>query len=384
MARTVDVEVTVKGGREFFNTHSFRKPSYCLLLTLNGEKNCTVRGEKGNKAPKWDQKFVFASDLDSILHIEILCTHDGGGEGHAIGETDINILNVERNKDIDIAFHRKGKKSGEMITAGHITLYLRVALSVTFAVRESKASLRSLHHLNQMDNVLQIMNTTEGRQLSPTWTRLITSLDTVVSYAENISELDSRATVAVSAVAFMVQVLVKQIERDEKVEKLGVVMVDLYTYIRDGIEMDKIETYQKVLDKVLKQTAECAYFIAEYRKVKAFAQRAVINIVSDADNIIAQYEASFGELKISLILGSSLQTAVVSYRILQTVENVESLIHINNLPYLKNVRWDSGRTCLRVLTRLRLNTSTCWRVLRAVESRLSHTLLLKLSMSRNV
>ncbi|KAF9564060.1 hypothetical protein CPC08DRAFT_816220 [Agrocybe pediades] len=347
MARTVDVEVTVKGGREFFNTHSFRKPSYYLVLALNGEKNRTICGEKGDKAPKWDQKFVFAADLDSILHIEVLCTHDRGEGGHAIGQTDINILKIERNKDVELAFHRKDKKSGEMITAGRITLYLKVAVSVTFAVQESKASLRSLHHLNQMDNVLKIMNTIEGRQLSPIWTRLILSLDTVASYAENISELDSRATVAVSAVAFMVQVLVKQIERDEKVEKLGVVMADLYTYIRDGIEMDKIKIYQKILDKVLTQTTECAYFIAEYRKVKLFAQRAVINIVSDADNIIAQFEASFGELKISLILGSSLQTAVVSYRILQTVENIESLIHINNLPHLKSVGWDSGRTCLR-------------------------------------
>ncbi|KAF9552231.1 hypothetical protein CPC08DRAFT_296570 [Agrocybe pediades] len=346
MARTVDVEVTVKGGREFFNTHSYKRPSYYLLLTLNAEKNRTVCGEKGDKAPKWDQNFVFAADLDSILHVKVLCTHDRG-EGYAIGQTDINILKIERNKDVEIAFHRKDKKSGEMIIAGYITLYLKVAVSVTFAVQGSKASLRSLHHLNQMDNVLKIMNTTEGYQLSPTWKRLIMSLDTVVSYAENISELDSRATVAVSAVAFMVQVLVKQVERDEKVENLGVVMADLYTYIRDGIEMDKIETYQKILDKVLTQTTECAYFIAEYRKVKLFAQRAVINIVSDADNIIAQFEAFFGELKISLILGSSLQTAVVSYRILQTVENIESLIHVNNLPYLKNVGWDSGRTCLR-------------------------------------
>ncbi|KAF9548859.1 hypothetical protein CPC08DRAFT_342949 [Agrocybe pediades] len=191
------------------------------------------------------------------------------------------------------------------------------------------------------------MNKIDGQQLAPAWTRLITCLDTVSSYAEKISELDSRAAVAVGAVAFMVQVLVKQIERDEKVERLGVIMADLYTYIRDGIEMNKILTYQKMLDKILTQTTECAYFIAEYRKVKLFAQRAVVNVVSNANTMIAQFEASFGELKISLILGSSLQTAVVSYRILRTVENIESLIHINNLSHLKNVGWNSRRTCLR-------------------------------------
>ncbi|KAF9539155.1 hypothetical protein CPC08DRAFT_502486 [Agrocybe pediades] len=347
MARTLDVEVTVKGGREFFNTHRIRKPSYHVSLTLNGKKDRTVRGETGDKAPMWDQKFVFEVDLDSILHVEVLCTHNPGEEGHAIGQTDINILYVERNKDVEIAFHRTDNKSAETITVGHITFHLKVNFPVTFAVKESKASLRDLHRLNQTDDLLKIMNQTEGHQLLPIWKRLITSLDTVASYAEKISELDSRATVAVSAVAFMVQVLVKQIERDEKVEKLGKIMGDLYTYILDGIGMDKIKTFQKALDNLLTQTTECAYFIVDYRKLKLFAQRVVANIVSDTDSMIAQFEASFEELKISLLLGSSLQTAVVSYRILQEVEDIKNLIHVNSLPRLTEIGWDSHRTCLR-------------------------------------
>lgn len=52
------------------------------------------------------------------------------------------------------------------------------------------------------------------------------------------------------------------------------------------------------------------------------AQRAVINLVSNADAMISNFEAAFGELKIALILGSSLQTTLVSYRILQAVENI--------------------------------------------------------------
>ncbi|KAF9564058.1 hypothetical protein CPC08DRAFT_816217 [Agrocybe pediades] len=347
MGRMVDIEVAVIGGREFLNSHSFRpNPSYYLRLNLSGEEKRTP-GCKGSNTPRWDQKFVFAANLDSILQVEVLCIHGHTREDHVIGQADINILTVERNKDVEIAFHSKAKKSEEKVTTGYITLHLRVALPVTFAVQESKAGLRSLNYVNQMGKAVKIMNEIDGEQLAPAWNRLVTSLDKVALYAEKISDLDSRAAVAVSAVAFMVQVLVKQIERDEKVERLGVIMADLYTYIQDGIEMDKIITYQKTLDKVLTQTTECAYFIADYRKVKIFAQRAVVNTVSDADGMIAQFEASFGELKISLILGSSLQTAVVSYRILRTVEHIESLIHIYNLPYLRNVGWDSGRTCLR-------------------------------------
>ena len=47
-----------------------------------------------------------------------------------------------------------------------------------------------------------------------------------------------------------------------------------------------------------------------------------MNLVSNADAMIQKFENTFQDLKIELILGSSLQTAVVSFRILQKVENI--------------------------------------------------------------
>lgn len=55
------------------------------------------------------------------------------------------------------------------------------------------------------------------------------------------------------------------------------------------------------------------------------AQRAVVNMISNADEMISNFEVAFGELKIALILGSSLQTTLVSYRILQIVEQIGEL-----------------------------------------------------------
>jgi hypothetical protein len=48
-------------------------------------------------------------------------------------------------------------------------------------------------------------------------------------------------------------------------------------------------------------------------------------MASDADQMIPRIEDAFCELKIELILGSSLQTAVVSCRILQKVESIGKL-----------------------------------------------------------
>ena len=52
------------------------------------------------------------------------------------------------------------------------------------------------------------------------------------------------------------------------------------------------------------------------------AERAVVNLVSNADATIQNFEGTFRDLKIELILGSSLQTTIVSCRILQKVEDI--------------------------------------------------------------
>jgi hypothetical protein len=47
-----------------------------------------------------------------------------------------------------------------------------------------------------------------------------------------------------------------------------------------------------------------------------------MNVVSSVDGLIAAYEASFGELRIEFIMGSTLQTALTTVRILDKVENI--------------------------------------------------------------
>ena len=119
------------------------------------------------------------------------------------------------------------------------------------------------------------------------------------------------------------------------------IMGDLHAYIADTYSIDKITSYKDTLRRVLVQTTECSYFIGDYRKVTQFgrchpslvsfetnqikhnlAQRAVVNLVSNADAMIQNFEDTFRDLKIELILGSSLQTTIVSCRILQKVETI--------------------------------------------------------------
>ncbi|KAH9477948.1 hypothetical protein JR316_0010181 [Psilocybe cubensis] len=183
--------------------------------------------------------------------------------------------------------------------------------------------------------------------IDPAWTQLLTSLGTFASIAEKVAELDSRAKLAVSAMTFAFKIVLEQVHRDAKIEELIRIIDDLYRFFLESKPMEKIALFKDTLQRILTQTAECAYFIATYRKLKHFVQRAVVNVVSNADSMISKFEVAFGELKIELILGTALQTAVVSFRILQKIESVENLLYLNNLPKLKAINWDSGKVCAR-------------------------------------
>ena len=184
-----------------------------------------------------------SANLESSLRVDVSCIHGHAREDHLIGQSDIDLFVLERNKgklyrasvlsrlvdfnlfqDVDITLHRHAKKSKEdtMIVSGYITINIKVALPVTFRPEESKAGMRSLNHLYQMEKAVDMMTHLEIKQLSPAWTRLVGSLDVVASFAEKVSDvrgvvilcrqllivslqLDSRAAVAVSAVSFMIQ-----------------------------------------------------------------------------------------------------------------------------------------------------------------------------------
>lgn len=103
------------------------------------------------------------------------------------------------------------------------------------------------------------------------------------------SQLDSRAKLAVGAMTFaftvsiqyvylrlgpliLLQIVLEQAERDMKIEELVHVIDDLYRFFLESKPMQKIALFKDTLQRLLTQTAECAYFIANYRKVKHFGK----------------------------------------------------------------------------------------------------------------
>ena len=106
---------------------------------------------------------------------------------------------------------------------------------------------------------------------------------------------------------------------DERIDNIVGIMGDLHAYIANTYSIEKIASYKDTLKKVLDQTTECLYFIGDYWKVTQFgrclplstgfntnkndlAQRVVVNLVSNVDVMIQNFENTFQDLKIELFL----------------------------------------------------------------------------------
>jgi hypothetical protein len=65
----------------------------------------------------------------------------------------------------------------------------------------------------------------------------------------------------------------KQVERDSKVNGLVGTMASLYGFLHDANPLEKIRSYENTVVRLVRQTAECAYFVAEYSKIESFGER---------------------------------------------------------------------------------------------------------------
>jgi hypothetical protein len=64
----------------------------------------------------------------------------------------------------------------------------------------------------------------------------------------------------------------KQVERDNKINSLVGTMASLYDFLYDADPLEKIRSYEKTVVRLVRQTAECAYFVAEYSRIDSFGK----------------------------------------------------------------------------------------------------------------
>lgn len=58
--------------------------------------------------------------------------------------------------------------------------------------------------------------------------------------------------------------------RDDQVHNLADTMRDVYAFVIEAEPLKKLDVFRPILEVMVKQTIECAYFLQDYARIKSF------------------------------------------------------------------------------------------------------------------
>ncbi|KIK33456.1 hypothetical protein CY34DRAFT_99569, partial [Suillus luteus UH-Slu-Lm8-n1] len=113
---------------------------------------------------------------------------------------------------------------------------------------------------------------------------------------DTIAKAHPYIQIAVGVLSAACKIIIAQKTRDDKILSLYKRLVDVYSFMTDSDNLDKITSMRDMTEKVSEQTKHCAHFIEEYSEPKNFLKRAGKNIFRNTDDIIANYNNALDEL----------------------------------------------------------------------------------------
>ena len=63
-----------------------------------------------------------------------------------------------------------------------------------------------------------------------------------------------------------------QVDRDKGIVDLVKIMDDVFSFVKEAEPMKKIESHFRIIELMIRQTTECAYFIRDYAMNKGFCK----------------------------------------------------------------------------------------------------------------
>ncbi|TFK70808.1 hypothetical protein BDN72DRAFT_896143 [Pluteus cervinus] len=206
-----------------------------------------------------------------------------------------------------------------------------------------KDTLKDLDHDEIMQSLLGQSGGDEDEGLKvipPRWVSIMGALHAVAKAGTGIGELSSSAKLAIGAICAALEVIIKQVARDERIECLVETITGVYMHLQETKydNVDIINAFAHTLQRLVKLTTECVYFIVAYRQ-KAFMRRAVEGALTDVNSIIADFEAQFLHMKAEFVMGSVLQGTHATLVVLEKAKNIETLLYLKELPLIEHAEW---------------------------------------------
>ncbi|KZP21263.1 hypothetical protein FIBSPDRAFT_931700 [Athelia psychrophila] len=154
---------------------------------------------------------------------------------------------------------------------------------------------------------------------------LVDKLGILVKIGDEVAKIHPWVNLAWSVLSVGLKLVQAQQTRDHKMIALIETLQSTYSIV-DGSDILNDERLQDVLNEVLKQTIDCGYFIQGYAGGRTFAGKAFTEAFSDTDGMLAQYEATFKQLREEYTGRIATFTAVVTSKTAATVDAINAKV----------------------------------------------------------
>ncbi|KAF7967539.1 hypothetical protein HWV62_33954 [Athelia sp. TMB] len=156
------------------------------------------------------------------------------------------------------------------------------------------------------------------------FTSLMETMSAMVKIGDEIAKIHPWVNLAWAALSAGFKLVKAQQDRDSNIANLTQTMRSTYSTVLGSHSLKDDETLQDVLDRILKQTVVCGFFIREYVSRRTSAASVVKEIVSSTDASISQYQDTFHQLRDEYLGRISTYTVLVTKDIVTTVHDIRS------------------------------------------------------------
>ncbi|KAF8509984.1 WD40-repeat-containing domain protein [Hysterangium stoloniferum] len=222
---------------------------------------------------------------------------------------------------------------------------------MTDAVTNADSSIQNIKpspSLETAQHVYEAVDVSNITSMIDLWSPLLDKIKAFMTIADKIAEVHPYAKIAWSALSVIPKASFSQMDRDNQIKQLLESMKDMYILILDAeaAQLGKIASQQKIITKLTLQTTECAYFISAYASEKSFWKRLLNTTISPVDKAIEAYDRTFKNLQDAFQGTAMLQTEIIVFRMLDSVNAIAAEIDLNDMACANNARFDSGKKCL--------------------------------------
>ncbi|KAF7980717.1 hypothetical protein HWV62_37189 [Athelia sp. TMB] len=150
---------------------------------------------------------------------------------------------------------------------------------------------------------------------------LVESMSIMVKIGDEIAKLHPWANLAWNVLSVGLKMVRAQQDRDDNITHLVSTMQSTYSIVV-GADVLKDTHLQDVLQRILKQTVVCGFFVQNYARRSSFTGKAIMEAFSRTDNLVAQYQDAFQRMLDEYQGRLATHTALVTVTLATTVNKI--------------------------------------------------------------